>query len=392
MSLDEKCKACLEDLPVEGTHVICSKCGGGLHYTCSSVSEASWHSMGQAKKNAWKCADCRTRKPLANQMLTRSGSNSSLASSSGDVGEGNRRDETFQLSGLEVLLNKKFKEFEKVIDKKIGKIEGRLQEIERGLEFVGNSVDDLKKSCKEIEKKVITVEKKQETMEAQNQELRKKVKDLEIAMQEMAQDLNQSKVEITGVPQNVNHSVFMEKVLEKINVVPAIVIQTKVADHYFVASQIYQTETRAEENRKLKEERQVEVLNTRQINREIEEFKWEDWMTIEDPERIYSKIVDKFQDIYKKCSKFLTPQQLAKLITITQNFTNPQYRQRRETSYQLRHQPEFVTSHRFNNYGERLKSYAVPKLLSKYCQTYLEETNITLIKTKLMSQLTAEIE
>lgn len=222
MSLDEKCKACLEDLPVEGTHVICSKCGGGLHYTCSSVSEASWHSMGQAKKNAWKCADCRTRKPLANQMLTRSGSNSSLASSSGDVGEGNRRDETFQLSGLEVLLNKKFKEFEKVIDKKIGKIEGRLQEIERGLEFVGNSVDDLKKSCKEIEKKVITVEKKQETMEAQNQELRKKVKDLEIAMQEMAQDLNQSKVEITGVPQNVNHSVFMEKVLEKINVVPAI--------------------------------------------------------------------------------------------------------------------------------------------------------------------------
>ncbi|KAI5727468.1 hypothetical protein M8J77_002775 [Diaphorina citri] len=80
------------------------------------------------------------------------------------------------------------------------------------------------------------------------------------------------------------------------------VIKTKLSDHYFVALQIFHPELIAQRN--VPKVRYVETLNTNKINEELAECKWDELLEMEDPdpEELYKVIVQKFQDIYQKCS------------------------------------------------------------------------------------------
>jgi Protein of unknown function (DUF724). len=69
----------------------------------------------------------------------------------------------------------------------------------KSLNFTTGTVDDLCKKFKNLEQKIITMQKNQENLETQNQELRKRVKTLEVMLQDMAQAGNQCKVEISNV-------------------------------------------------------------------------------------------------------------------------------------------------------------------------------------------------
>ena len=48
-----KCKESVTD------SVFCGRCDGNYHYTCAGLSESSYRRMGQEKKAAWRCAQCR---------------------------------------------------------------------------------------------------------------------------------------------------------------------------------------------------------------------------------------------------------------------------------------------------------------------------------------------
>ncbi|KAI5703463.1 hypothetical protein M8J75_011975 [Diaphorina citri] len=198
------CNSCNRDLPVDGGYVVCGVCGGGLHYNCTTVSEASWRSMSNPTKAKWRCGECRGR---SNYLLQRSDSSGSLSGNLTDGGlnqENRKKDEIITLSKMEALLDRKFKMFK--------------NDVEKSLEYLGGTLEDLSKTFKELERKVVLVEKNQEKLENQNIELRKKVKDLEILVQDMAQEGNKNKLEITGVPQNVDYVAYTEKIFEKIKV------------------------------------------------------------------------------------------------------------------------------------------------------------------------------
>ncbi|KAI5697309.1 hypothetical protein M8J75_008394 [Diaphorina citri] len=265
------CNSCGGDLPLDGGHVVCGVCGGGLHYGCSTVSEASWRSMSNPSKAKWKCGDCRGR---SNYLLQRTGSFNSLSGNLTDGGgtqESRKKDDTITLSKMEALLDLKFKLFK--------------EDVEKSLNYTSGTVDDLSKSFKNFEQKIITMQKNQEKLEAQNQELRKRVKTLEVLVQDMAQAGNQCKVEISSVPTNVEDSDFTEKLFEKTSVqnIPEPNTQTKVP-----------------------KVRYVETLNTNKINRELTQSKWEEILEMEDPhpEELYDKIVQKFHRIYEKCRNY----------------------------------------------------------------------------------------
>lgn len=205
-----KCKGCGEDLPANGAYAECGKCNGGFHFdACSSYSERGWHSLASSKKAAYRCADCKTK---TTKVMTRSGSNNSLASNQSDGGELAGALATAMLN-FEGLLNKKFQEFTTSFEKKI---DGRFKEFEKNLEYNSGVVEDLKKTIKDMEKKMVTLEKNNEKVENQNQELRKRVRNLESFVQDMAQERNACKIEISGKFSQIEDcKVFVEKVLEK---------------------------------------------------------------------------------------------------------------------------------------------------------------------------------
>ncbi|KAI5721055.1 hypothetical protein M8J77_015336 [Diaphorina citri] len=197
------CNSCNGELPADGGHIVCGVCGGGLHYGCSTVSEASWRSMSNPNKAKWRCGECRGR---SNYLLQRTDSNNSLSGNLTDGGSSResskRKDETVTLSKIEALLEVKFKSFK--------------DDIEKSLEYMSGTVEDLSKTFKDLQQKVTTMENKQSKLESQNQELMKRVKKLETFVQDMAQEGNLTKVEIAGIPQDVQDCAsFTEKVLEK---------------------------------------------------------------------------------------------------------------------------------------------------------------------------------
>lgn len=80
------------------------------------------------------------------------------------------------------------------------------------------------------------------------------------------------------------------------------VISEKIADHYFVTVQIYKNEIRPTERRSLKQVRYVKIRNEQKIQEKISQFNWSEIEHYQEPEQIYQKIVDIFQDIYEKHS------------------------------------------------------------------------------------------
>lgn len=203
------CKACGTDLPDNGDHVVCSECKSGLHYECCTLKADSWLSMSSSKKRSWRCHICNPDNPRVKAKargLTRSESSTSILSQFDD-----QDDLPVTMSNIQRLLDVKFREFNGNMDK-------RFKDVEKSLEFNGGNIQDLQKSFKDLQQKMIVMEKNQEKLETQNQELRKKVKDLEHFVQDMVQDGNKCKVEVTGIPQNVDYKIFTAQVLEKIEV------------------------------------------------------------------------------------------------------------------------------------------------------------------------------
>ncbi|KAI5697945.1 hypothetical protein M8J77_026496 [Diaphorina citri] len=71
---------------------------------------------------------------------------------------------------------------------------------------------------KNLQQSVIIMDNKHKKLEAQNIELKTKVDILETKLQEMNQEMNMNKIEITGIPPNVDAIAYAEKVFEKIKV------------------------------------------------------------------------------------------------------------------------------------------------------------------------------
>lgn len=203
--------ACGEELPADGDHVICGTCGAGIHYVCSNLTKEAWESLSVLKKKAWRCTTCREARQLRSEASSQ-GSNFGDNKDKGKKKTGN--------SEFEEILDRKLGELQKKMDKKI---DSKFNELVETINFVETTTADTNKMLKGLEKRIVVMEKKQDTLEAQNAELRKKVKDLEVFVQDMAQEKNQNKLEISGVPKNVDCPGFVTRVLEKAQVLDTVV-------------------------------------------------------------------------------------------------------------------------------------------------------------------------
>lgn len=187
------CKAgCGDDLPVDGGYATCGMCNGHFHYTCGKTREQSWLSLSTQNKKRWNCPTCKV--PIGN-----SGSSGTPTTTS-EMQIHKKQQQEVTMENIEALL-------EKMLPKK-------LKELEDGITFVGTTVEEIKKDFKDMQRKMITMENRQDKLEQQNQELRKKVKDMEVFIQDLAQEKNGNKVEITGIPQDVDSKAFTEKIFK----------------------------------------------------------------------------------------------------------------------------------------------------------------------------------
>ncbi|KAI5712128.1 hypothetical protein M8J75_006098 [Diaphorina citri] len=211
------CSGCSEDLPVEGNFVSCGKCENKYHHNCSSVTEASWRTMTIAKKKAWRCAECRMKNKT---VLTRSGSNSSLASLADNQSDsGSKTEEAIPFAMYKKLLDSKFRDFGETINKKM---DDKFNEFQKSLEFMGDTMDEMQKKVSNIQKKSVEMEKTQEKLKVQNEELKTKIKNLEKNLeklvQEKAQEANNKKMEISGIAPGIDCKTFTDVLLEKTEV------------------------------------------------------------------------------------------------------------------------------------------------------------------------------
>lgn len=178
---------------MDGGYATCGGCNGEYHYACANIREQSWLSTSAPNKKKWRCVTCKG----PSTPSTNTGSGGQQTSQT----QPQREDVTMQK--IEALMDKKFTVFLK-----------KMQEMEEGITFVGNTVEEIKNDFKSMQKKIIEIDNRQEKLEQQNQELRKKVKDMEVFIQDMAQEKNGNKVEITGIPQDVDCKVFTEKIFQ----------------------------------------------------------------------------------------------------------------------------------------------------------------------------------
>ncbi|KAI5696851.1 hypothetical protein M8J75_001094 [Diaphorina citri] len=229
-----QCNKCVEDLPVDGDFVTCGKCKGNYHYKCNSLGKSSWMSMSTSKKKAWKCTECRSNKGSNvtdgsdSEYFSESDKNKPQGSQSRkqgkkqDQGKSNNMDDRqngLTIGNMEELFDKKFKELSVKLNKDIeSTINSKLQDFIQSLEFIGGNVDELTNAMKNIQQSVIIMDNNQKKLEAQNIELKTKVDILETKLHEMNQDMNMNKIEITGIPPNVDANAYTEKVFEKIKV------------------------------------------------------------------------------------------------------------------------------------------------------------------------------
>lgn len=215
------CAKCLLELPQGGEldFTLCSKCGKGCHFDCSTVSDSSWRSMGTTRRSTWICDACRNAKseklkltlPLGgSQDLT--GAPNSPVNPPADYAD--MLDKKF--TALETKLLGAFSKSEKAVVEKMG-------EFEKTLDFYGDKVDEANKTVKAVEQKLILMERRLEKSESENKELKTRLRLMEVQLNEVEQRQYNDKIEISGniVNKNTDPKKFTEEVLNKAGYNPA---------------------------------------------------------------------------------------------------------------------------------------------------------------------------
>lgn len=217
------CAKCMLDLPQGGEldFTLCAKCKKGCHFDCSTVSDSSWRSMGATRRAAWICDSCRNAKAEKLKVdLTPKGNVEELDATPRTPGG----DNTMDISGI---LTKKFAEFEKKMMSAFSGSEktvvSKLTEFETTLNFYGDKVDEASKSVKAVEQKLIMMEKRLEKSENENKELKTRLRNMEIQLNEVEQNHYNDKIEITSgtVNKNTDPKKLTETILEKAGYTPS---------------------------------------------------------------------------------------------------------------------------------------------------------------------------
>uniref|UniRef100_A0A8D8VW42 PHD-type domain-containing protein n=1 Tax=Cacopsylla melanoneura TaxID=428564 RepID=A0A8D8VW42_9HEMI len=251
------CGRCEESLPTEGDldFAACCICCKGYHFECTTVGELSWRTMGDSRRGAWKCPNCRDS---ASNRTSKSDENSITPEVLGDGKETKTRGampqttkqkelpvkqkdqqikQKEQSSNLNDLagdnsivgqLGTKLAALEKTLTLKIEKgfsgsqkdvkeLKDKIGEFETALNFYGDKVDQAVVTVKAMEQKMVLMEKKLEKSENENKELKSKLRNMEIQVNGLNQKEFNTKIEISGIKdKTVNKDEVTKKIIDKL--------------------------------------------------------------------------------------------------------------------------------------------------------------------------------
>lgn len=79
------------------------------------------------------------------------------------------------------------------------------------------------------------------------------------------------------------------------------VIQERPSDHYYIALQLYHDSNNVNKAR-TGPGRKATVINQKEVDKEMSTTRWNDFLDCTDPTELYDAFVNKFQNIYEKCT------------------------------------------------------------------------------------------
>ncbi|KAI5714229.1 hypothetical protein M8J76_013286 [Diaphorina citri] len=151
--------------------------------------------MGPDRKLAWRCLVCKEEK------AKRLKSQDVAAAKPGEDSTSNKQLMEVMVKKLEDMekkLTNSYKDSEKKVSKK-------LEDFEATLSFYGDKIDEATKSVKAMEQKLVLMENRLDKSERENKELKTRLRNMEIQMNEIAQKQYNNQMEISGVKdKNIN--------------------------------------------------------------------------------------------------------------------------------------------------------------------------------------------
>lgn len=215
--MDKNCGVCKKELPNKAAELDCTRCSQcmvGYHFDCCNLKFSSWKSMGITRRSEWTCLKCRKKTDGGTEDEGKEVNEEQDNENLGGTPEPRKeRDYSKKLNNepdtIAKMIEEKFDNMQKFIEK-------TMEDFKKTLNFYGGQIEDLTTSMKSLEQKNLKIEKDLETQKAINTEMKTRIRNLEIAVEQKDQLGRNTEMEVTGFKNNVvDEKLFVRTLLEK---------------------------------------------------------------------------------------------------------------------------------------------------------------------------------
>ncbi|KAH9367355.1 hypothetical protein HPB48_000774 [Haemaphysalis longicornis] len=206
---DNKCIACMDELPSDGRLMTCAECKLSYHIgqNCSGIAANTFTTMGQTKRDNWVCKTCRTAKKRGGSGEQGAGT----ATDSGEVLSGLMEEVKSLHSKLDALL---------LLKTEVSKLGTTVREMKASVSFVSKRYDSVMDELKSAQEKVATQEVEMKSLREMLQTQSHQIEQLLREQNDAEQYSRRANMEINGLKlaQNENLSEWIEKLAELLEV------------------------------------------------------------------------------------------------------------------------------------------------------------------------------
>lgn len=224
---DNKCIACMTDLPADGRIMTCVECKLSYHIgqNCSGIAANTFTTMGQTKRDNWVCKTCRTAKKRGGAGAQVTGP----ATDSGEVLSGLMAEVKSIHTKLDALL---------LLKTELSKLATTVHELEKSVSFLSNRYDTVLEELKSTQEKAATREAEMHSLKEMVQTQAQQLEQILREQNEAEQYSRKANMEIHGLKMSLNENLseWIEKLAETLEV-PNFSMDDIVAIHRLPAKQ-----------------------------------------------------------------------------------------------------------------------------------------------------------
>jgi len=171
--------------------MLCKGCEGELHFECGKYKPSSWASIGQKRRDSWRCGKCK-------------GYGAAGGSQTGiDSDEGEEEQPKVEASVL------------KALDGFKGIVEELKAENHQSMQFISKQYEDIIGGQKEIKTNLVNMETQINQLTAQLKEKDEIIKNLQTRIADLEQYTRKNNIEIHGVTETRDEDIEDIAILEE---------------------------------------------------------------------------------------------------------------------------------------------------------------------------------